>query len=80
MSWQNSEKSDQLELYKRLNFKDADKWYMHKPESVLENETNEILWDFEIQMDHPILVRKPDQVLINEKERACHLFQQTTEW
>ena len=27
---------------------------MHKPESVLENETHKILWDFQIQTDHPI--------------------------
>ena len=27
----------------------AEEWYMHKPESVLENEMHEILWDFEMQ-------------------------------
>ena len=25
---------------------------MHKPESVLKNETHKILWDFEIKTDH----------------------------
>ena len=34
---------------------------MHKPESVLENETHEIPWDFEIQTDYQ------DRVLINKK-------------
>ena len=29
---------------------------MYKPESVLENETHKILWDFEIQTDYPIQV------------------------
>ena len=33
---------------------------MHKPESVLENETHEILWDFEIQTDHLISARRTD--------------------
>ena len=42
---------------------------MHKPESVLENETHKILWDFEIKTDHLIPARRPDLVLINRKER-----------
>ena len=35
---------------------------MHKPESVQKNSTYEILFDFEIQMDHPIQARRPDLV------------------
>ena len=31
---------------------------MHKQESVLENEMNKIIWDFEIQTDHPTPARK----------------------
>ena len=46
---------------------------MHKPESVLENETHKILWDFEIQTDHLIPARRPDLVLINKKKRTCHI-------
>ena len=33
---------------------------MHNPESVLENETHKVLWDFEVQMDHLISARRPD--------------------
>ena len=36
------------ELCKRLEFDPPTKWYMHKPESVQENETHRILQDFEI--------------------------------
>ena len=36
------------ELCNRLKFDHADKWYMHKQESALENEMHKILWDFEI--------------------------------
>ena len=46
---------------------------MHKPESILGNEMNKILWDFVIQMDHPIWVRETELVLINKKERTCHI-------
>ena len=37
------------ELCERLKFDDTDKWYIHKPASVLENETPKILKDTEIQ-------------------------------
>ena len=42
---------------------------MHNPESVLENETHKFLWDFEIQTDHLISVRRPDVIIINKKKR-----------
>ena len=41
---------------------------MRKSESVLENETHKPFWDFEIQTDHLIAVRRPDLVIINKKE------------
>ena len=43
---------------------------MNKPESESENEMHKILWNFEIQTDHLISARRPDQELINEK-RTC---------
>ena len=49
------------------------KWYMYNPESVLENETHKVVWDFEIQANHLILARKPDQVIVNQKERTCQI-------
>ena len=39
------------ELCKKLKFDYTNKWYMHNPESILENETHKVLWDFEIQTD-----------------------------
>ena len=33
---------------------------MHKPESVLENETHKILWDFEIKADYLISTSRSD--------------------
>ena len=45
---------------------------MHKPETVIENQTHKILLDFEIQMDHLIPARKPDLFLINWKKITCH--------
>ena len=46
------------ELCKKLKFNHTIKWYVHKPESVLENETYKLLRDFEIQTNHLILARR----------------------
>ena len=46
------------ELYKGLKFGLTSKWYMNQPEYVPENESHKIPWDFGIQMDHLILVKK----------------------
>ena len=40
---------------------------MHNSESVMENETQKILWDFEIHTDHLILAWRPDQEIVNKK-------------
>ena len=37
------------ELCRNLKFDNTNKWYMHNPESVLENETYKLIWDFHIQ-------------------------------
>ena len=39
-------------------------------ESILENETHEIL-ELEIETDHQIPARRPDLVLMNKKKRTC---------
>ena len=47
---------------------------MHNPESVLENETHKLLWDFETQTDHLTSARQPDLVRVNQKKmRTCQL-------
>ena len=45
---------------------------MYNPKSVLENEIYKILWDFEIQTDHLISARRPDQVIINKKKKKIY--------
>ena len=55
------------ELCKKLKVDLTNKWYMHLPEYVLENETHK-LWDFNIQKDHLISTRQPDVIIIKNKE------------
>ena len=52
------------ELCKNLKFHYTDKYYIHKSESVLENETYKILWDYLIQMNRPYLARKPNLIVM----------------
>ena len=42
---------------------------MYNLESILENETYKIFWDFEIQTDHQIPAGWPDLVIVNEKKK-----------
>ena len=61
------------ERCQRLKLEHTDKLYIHKPESVQENETHEILWDYEIEKNHSILTKRPNLISINKKKRIVHL-------
>ena len=63
----------QWEMCNKLNFDHTNKLYMHNPESVQENETRKLHWDFEIQTDHLISTRRPDLTIIYKKERTCRI-------
>ena len=63
------EKVIHRELCKKLKFDHTNKWYLQNPESVLENETDKRLRDFEIQIDHLILARGPDLVIVKKKKK-----------
>ena len=57
------------EMCKKFKFDRDDKWYMHNPAPVLENDTHKLLWDFDIQTDHLISARGPDFIIINKKKK-----------
>ena len=67
------EKVFHWELCKKLDFKYSTKWYTHKQESLFQNMTHKILWNFEIQTDHLIPARRPNQMLINKRKRTGRL-------
>ena len=62
----------QLELCKKFEFDHWNKLFMHNPESVLENETQKIFRDFEIQMYYLTSVKRPDLVIVNKKENLSN--------
>ena len=55
-------------MCKKFKFDHTNKWDMHNPAPVLENDTHKLLWDFNIQTDHLIPARRPDLIMINKKE------------
>ena len=46
---------------------------MHNSEPILENESQKILWNFEIQTNHLISARQPDLVIIKKKKGTCRI-------
>ena len=40
----------------------------------MENETHNVLWDFEKQTDHQIPTKKLDLMMINKKRRRCRIM------
>ena len=62
-------------MCRKFQFDHTNKWYMHNPASVLENDSHNLLWDFNIQTDHIIPARRPDLIIINnkKKKRICKI-------
>ena len=56
------------EMCKKFKFDHTNKWYMHNPASVLENDTHKFLSDFDIHTDHLNSARRPDRIIINKKK------------
>ena len=61
------------ESCKKLKFDHTNKWYIHDPESILENKKHKVQWDFDVQTDYLISTRRPDLIIINKKERTCRI-------
>ena len=58
-TWQNCKNASLGAIWKMV-FHKAEKWYLHKPEKVLESENCKILWYFPIQTDTTLENNAPD--------------------
>ena len=58
-------------MCKKFKFDHTNKWYIHNPAPVLENDTHKLLWD--IQTDHLTPARRPDLIIINKKKTICKI-------
>ena len=56
------------ELRKKFKYDHTNKWYMHNPAAVLENDTHKLRWEFDIT-DHLISARWSDHQIMNKKKR-----------
>ena len=63
------------EMCKKFKFDHTNKWYMHNPAPVLENDTHKRQWNFNIQTDHLIPARRPYLIIIKKKKkkRTCKI-------
>ena len=57
------------EMCRKFQFNLTNKWYMHNPASVIENDSHKLLWDFNMQTGHLIPARRPDLIIINKKTK-----------
>ena len=65
---------DPQKIVQKIAVDHTNKWYVHNPASVLEKETQKLLWDFEIQTDRQISARWPDFIIINKREKTCRIM------
>ena len=61
------------EFFERMKFDHTNKWFMQKPDFILENEMHKIPWGFEIKTDNLIPIRRPDLELIQKKSWTCRI-------
>ena len=61
------------EMCKTFKFDHTNKWYMHNPAPVQENNAYKLQWDFDIHTDHLISARRPDIIIIKKKKRNCKI-------
>ena len=57
-------------MCKKFKFDYTNKWYMHNRAPVLENDTQKLLWDFDIQMNQLISARPNNNQQQQKREFA----------
>ena len=50
------------------------KWCERQPEAVIDNDSCKILWDFPVQADHFITVRRLDMLVIDKDHHECQII------
>ena len=55
----------------------ADKWYEHKPETVVENQQATILWNMPIHTNRETRANKPDIIIRDHTNQRCWIIGMT---
>ena len=61
-------------------FDRSEQWWQHKVETVLENETSKIQWNFTIYTDRAIHHGRPNIVLINKVDSRVKIIDIAVLW
>ena len=62
------------EMFKKFKIDYTNKWYMHNPASVLENDTHKLLWDFGKQTDQGLEDLKVGESIYIYSRYSCFLL------
>jgi len=62
------------DLSGKCGFERNERLYDHVSESVLENDGFKLLWHFSVQTDHEIVARRPDLVIIDNRDKICQII------
>ena len=63
-----------MTLCRKYSLEVSEKWYQHKVDSVVENKSLKIQWDFNIQTDQEIKHRRPGIVVVNKEKNECTII------
>ena len=63
-----------MTVCEKLGFNRARLWYEHEPESVVEHENFNMLWDFAIQCDQMIDFRRLDIVVVDKVKKEAMII------
>ena len=55
----------------KFNLKKSEEWYLHNPQTVIENINHKLILDMNIQRDNVIMERRPDFVIVNKMEKTA---------
>ena len=67
--YDNVAKKAHRDICKKKGLQHSEKWYERAPEGAVENEEIKVVWDINIQCDNLIEARRPDLIVIDEKEQ-----------
>ena len=57
------------QLCKEHNLEHNEKWYDHRPKTVVENKHIKLLWDMRLKTDKELDHSKPDIVILDKESR-----------
>ncbi len=61
-----------LDICKHYGIKvEAEHWYQHEPDRVVENDQATVLWDSQINTDRHVACNKPDRVIKEKNTDKC---------